>query len=83
MGKTKQNHHKTNKKPHSLPNLPCLANSEVIHCFGSDKFFSKAILYTKRLHSNMQLNIAFLNRSGHTEHAVNTSLQDFSKSSAE
>lgn len=45
--------------------------------------FPKAMLYTESLHSHMQLNIAFLNRSGHTEHAVNTSLQDFSKSSAE
>lgn len=43
MGKPKKTHHKIRiKSPCSLPNLPCLANSEVILCFGSDKFFSES-----------------------------------------
>lgn len=33
---------KIKKIPFSLPNQPCLANSEVILCFGSDSFFSKS-----------------------------------------
>lgn len=33
---------KTTKSPLSLPNQPCLANSEVILCFGADNFFSES-----------------------------------------
>lgn len=83
-GKTNQTpRQKRINSPCSLPALPLLANSEVIRCMVQTNSFPKAMLHTKRLCSNMQLNVAFLNRSGHTEHDVNKSLQDFSKSSAE